>query len=62
MADIADKAAERLEQIEAEALARRMPEGPKATGYCLECGEAFVEPWENVPPLRWCNAECRDRS
>lgn len=37
--DDIDRASEREEQLKAQALAHREPEGPKATGYCLACGE-----------------------
>ena len=74
MTDFADKASERQAELEADALAMRKPEGPKATGYCLECGEdlwlARAEPTGEVHPefgalyapcmRRWCNAQCRD--
>ena len=39
MADIFDRATEREEMDRERALKMRKPEGPKATGYCLECGE-----------------------
>lgn len=68
MTDFADEASERTEAQIAEALANRMPEGPKATGWCLECGEdlsgrqtgrkdtLFVIAHDR----RWCDAHCRD--
>lgn len=65
MTDFADEESERTEAQIADALAKRMPEGSKATGYCLECGEYFWKP-HAVPGMvvyderRWCNAECRD--
>lgn len=40
--DDADRASEREEQLKAQALAHREPEGPKATGYCLACGDELV--------------------
>ncbi len=55
MADIYDRASELEEKSREIALQARKPEGPKATGYCLECDEAL----ENG--TRWCSAECRDR-
>ena len=57
MTDIADLASEREELIRAAALAERKPEGPKATGHCLECGHPFAV---HKDGRRWCNAECRD--
>lgn len=38
-----------------EALRRRKPEGPVATGHCNWC-ELSVS-----PDLRWCNVTCRDQ-
>ena len=70
MTDFADEASERTEAQIAAALANKMPEGPKATGYCLECGDelAKVEARGTIGPprevrdmtRRWCNAQCRD--
>lgn len=68
MTDFADEASERTErQIEA-ALSKRMPEGPKPTGFCHECGEEL--PWRTMSMCadsqdlqmarRWCDAQCRD--
>ena len=57
MADFGDMASERQAELEAQALANRMPEGPKATGHCLECGHPFAV---HKDGRRWCNAECRD--
>ena len=55
MADIFDRATELEEQAREIALRARKPEGPKATGYCLECGEAVEE------GRRWCpGVDCRD--
>ena len=54
MADIFDRATEREEMDREAALKLRKPEGPKATGYCLECGEAVED------ERRWCGPECRD--
>ena len=54
MADIFDRATELEEQAREIALRARKPEGPKATGYCLECGEPVEE------GRRWCGARCRD--
>lgn len=63
MSDFADKASERQAELEADALAMRKPEGPKATGYCLACGEALGGTlWHRIHSRtpRWCNAQCRD--
>ncbi|PZQ21150.1 MAG: hypothetical protein DI569_12860 [Sphingopyxis macrogoltabida] len=54
MADIIDRAAELEEMNRADALARRKPDGPPATGHCLNCGEPMPE------GRRWCDADCRD--
>ncbi len=54
MADIFDRATEREEMDRERALKMRKPEGPKATGYCLECGEPIGG------ARRWCGSECRD--
>lgn len=55
MADEADIAEKEQAQLLELQLTVRKPEGPKATGACLNCGAS---------PLaighRWCNAECRD--
>lgn len=67
--DDIDRASEREEQLKAEALSKRMPEGPKATGYCLQCGGVMLMECRGesgmvrrVPDFdrRWCNAQCRD--
>lgn len=54
MTDVFDRATEREEMDREIALRARKPEGPKATGYCLECGEPVEE------GRRWCTAGCRD--
>lgn len=57
MSDAADRAAELEERARADALAdmaNESQDGPKATGYCLNC-EAQLS-----PPRRWCDVECRD--
>lgn len=54
MADDADRADAALEVLLAAQLARRMPPAPAAIGECLNCGEPLA------PPLRWCDAACRD--
>ncbi len=56
MADLFDLASEREEMDRDLALRVRKPEGPEATGSCLECGEPVDE------GRRWCmGVECRDR-
>ena len=55
MADIYDRATEREEMDREIALRARKPEGPKATGSCLHCGEPVTD------GRRWCpGVECRD--
>lgn len=58
MADIIDHGNETAELFNDVALRHREPEGPKATGYCLNCGQELL-PWSGQPQ-RWCDAECRD--
>lgn len=57
MADIIDEAGEWEEELRAQAMRLRRPNGPSPTGFCLnaECEEAL--------PVgqRWCDADCRDR-
>ena len=55
MADDVDLASEREERYRAEALAARREEGPKATGFCLHCGDPAED------GRRWCAGNCRDR-
>ena len=56
MTDVFDRASEREEMDRERALKMRKPEGPKPTGYRLECGEPVGE------GRRWCQGvECRDR-
>ena len=55
MADDVDLASEREERYRAEALAAWREEGPKATGFCLCCGEPLLEDGR-----RFCDAFCRD--
>ncbi len=54
MADELDLAAEREEIARNAALLARKPEGPAATGECLECEEPVGT------GVRWCCAACRD--
>ena len=68
--DDIDRASEREQDLTREALSKRMPEGPKATGYCLQCGAEFVtvqrggtvRPGREVRDMtrRWCDSQCRD--
>lgn len=51
-ADIAEKETSRLLELQ---LTARKPEGPGATGRCLNCDKAPLPVGH-----RWCNAECRD--
>ena len=55
MTDVLDIASENEELSRKKALQFRKPEGPKATGKCLWCGEELDD------GRRWCNADCRDR-
>lgn len=50
-ADCADKQTEAFLKYSAM---KKKPEGPEATGQCLQCGENVAA------PRRWCNADCRD--
>lgn len=51
--DIADITAERMEFLDALSVKNsRKPEGPVATGFCLNCGEPLE------PGVRWCNRDC----
>lgn len=54
MSDVIDRALNEVETGLAEALRQRKPNGPKAVGFCLWCGE------ETPDNLRWCNTDCRD--
>lgn len=73
--DDIDRASEREQELTREALSKRMPEGPKATGYCLQCGaetpvvKVSVSGWDGKRelarepmdiPRRWCDSQCRD--
>ena len=55
MTDVFDIASENEERYTEKARQFRKPEGPKATGKCLWCGEVLGD------GRRWCTAECRDR-
>lgn len=54
MADIVDLGNERADEILAEQLAKRKPDGPKPCGFCHFCSEPVG------PVDRWCGVECRD--
>ncbi len=54
MADIIDIANERAAIYEKAALSQRKPEGPDATGECLNCEAPLA------PGVRWCDQHCRD--
>lgn len=51
-ADIAERETSRLLELQ---LTVRKPEGPRATGRCLNCDAGPLK-----ADHRWCNAECRD--
>lgn len=51
--DIIDQANAAAEVFHREAITRRQPEGPPATGYCLNCDAHLA------PKQRWCNLDCR---
>lgn len=53
MADVFDKASDLEEFQRGMAIKRRVPEGPKWSGVCLNCE------CEVVFPLRFCDNECR---
>lgn len=52
MTDIFDIASELEELRREKALKFRKPEGPKATGKCLWCGEVLGD------GRRWCDKDC----
>lgn len=54
MADIIDRASEVEELERRAALSRRQPNGPAATGHCLNCETPMPD------GRRWCDADCRD--
>jgi hypothetical protein len=54
MPDLIDLAQAQNERREERALAARKPAAPRASGFCLNCGEPLPE------GRRWCDAECRD--
>jgi len=52
--DIIDQGNETAELFRKAALSQRAPEGPTATGNCLNCE------WPLTGGKRWCDAACRD--
>lgn len=52
--DIIDQGNEAAEIFREAALSQRKPEGPVATGHCLNCDARLA------PKQRWCDALCRD--
>lgn len=53
--DIIDQANEAAEIFRRSALSQRAPDGPAATGYCLNCEAAL-----HSQKLRWCDVNCRE--
>ena len=52
MSDIIDTANDYAEVLTEAARQFRKPEGPKATGFCLNCGEALED------GRRFCDFDC----
>jgi hypothetical protein len=52
--DIIDQANETAEIFRRSALSQRKPDGPEATGHCLNCDARLAA------RQRWCDAPCRD--
>jgi hypothetical protein len=52
--DIIDQANEAAEVFNRSALSQRAPDGPAATGHCLNCDARLA------PKQRWCDSNCRD--
>lgn len=52
--DIIDQGNVAAEMFRTAALSQRQPEGPKATGHCLNCDARLAA------KLRWCDTNCRD--
>jgi len=52
--DIIDQGNAAAEIFRRSALSQKQPEGPAATGHCLNC-EAKLPPKQ-----RWCDSSCRD--
>jgi hypothetical protein len=56
MADLADQADQQNSLFDENNIKTyRKPTGPKATGYCLNCGEQFLE---HERAKRWCDRAC----
>lgn len=51
--DIIDQANEAADIFRRSALSQRKPDGPAATGHCLNCDARMA------PAQRWCDANCR---
>lgn len=51
--DIIDQANAAAELFRREALSKRQPEAPPATGYCFNCDARLA------PHQRWCDLACR---
>lgn len=61
MSDFCDDANDMAEFFLKDALSRRKPTGPEATGFCLNCGVAlFTKPQRTALLPRWCDTNCRD--
>lgn len=64
--DDIDRASEREQELTREALSKRMPEGPKITGLCHQCGAELYVNWMMSGGVlkpdgrRWCDSQCRD--
>lgn len=52
--DVIDQGNEAAEIFRRSALSQRKPEGPDATGHCLNCDAHLA------PKQRWCDVNCRD--
>lgn len=52
--DIIDQGNEAAALFTRAAISQRKPEGPAATGHCLNCDARLA------PKLRWCDTNCRD--
>lgn len=52
--DVIDQGNETAEIFRKAALSQRAPEGPEATGHCLNCDARLL------PRQRWCDHNCRD--
>jgi hypothetical protein len=51
--DIIDQGNEAAETFRRSALSQRKPEGPAATGFCLNCDARMAQ------GQRWCDVNCR---